>query len=243
MGARIQAMRSRASAGAGGRRRRLRIAAAVLAVTGLAFTTNPVSAQQPGEGNLPPGDYPPEQVNFANYLVERTERELPAFGDVEDLEAMGFVNIGVTAPGGYDHYTNVAWLADDYVLDPTHPESLVFRRTADGGYELQAAMFFLGPTETMETIPWIISWLPGWHAHPELCGNDRGQVVGIARPDGTCAVGQPVLIPMTHVWIVDNACNHRFGGVDAGGLHCDYEHDHGGEHAATAAARATESGT
>lgn len=197
-----------------------------MAVLGLVFTTSPASAQEPGY--LPEGgDYTPEQVGFATYLVERTERELPAFGDTERLEELGFVNIGVVAPGGYAHWTNVAWLTDDHILDPTHPESVVFKRTASGGWEIQAAMFFLGPTDTMDTIPWIIDWMPGWHTHPELCGDDSGRIVGISRPDGTCAIGNPVLIPMTHTWIVDNECGHRFGGVDAGGLHCDYdEHDH-----------------
>jgi hypothetical protein len=33
--------------------------------------------------------------------------------------------------------------------------------------------------------------------------------------------------PMMHVWIVDNACGHRFGGVGVGGLNCDVSHDHG----------------
>jgi hypothetical protein len=33
--------------------------------------------------------------------------------------------------------------------------------------------------------------------------------------------------PMMHVWIVDNACGHRFGGVGVGGLDCDVSHGHG----------------
>jgi hypothetical protein len=92
-------------------------------------------------------------------------------------------------------------------------------------------MLFISAQTTMETIPSVIRWLPGWHAHPELCSDDQGRVVG-AFIGGRCVPsGRQVLTPMIHVWIVDNQCGHRFGGLDGGGLHCDYE-DHGdhGEH-------------
>jgi hypothetical protein len=216
----------RALGRARGRRRAVRVALATLAVLALQFGGSPASADEHYTGVLPEGDWPDPAADWAIDFIERAEQELPAFNDTARLEELGFVNVGVTAPGGYDHWTNVSWMMDEHILDPQYPESLVFQRTADGGYEVQAAMFFLSPETTMETIPSLISWLPGWHTHPELCSDDEGRIVGTPGPDGTCANGDPVLAPMMHAWIVDNDCGHRFGGIDAGGLHCDYEHDH-----------------
>jgi hypothetical protein len=70
--------------------------------------------------------------------------------------------------------------------------------------------------------------VPGWHQHPELCVWPDGTFAGLANGDGTCSSGAPSDIPpMMHVWIVDNACGHRFGGVGVGGLDCDVSHGHG----------------
>ncbi|HEY7068749.1 MAG TPA: hypothetical protein VH479_01490, partial [Acidimicrobiales bacterium] len=109
---------------------------------------------------------------------------------------------------------------------------------------LVSAMFMLDPAIDMESIPEDIAWLPGWHGHPELCVSDadgtfRG-VTDAAMPNcspGSHSAATPL---MMHVWIVDNACEHRFGGVGVEGLHCEVEmhgggmHDHdmgdGGEH-------------
>jgi hypothetical protein len=43
-------------------------------------------------------------------------------------------------------------------------------------------------------------------------------------PPGTSQATTPL---MTHVWIVDNACGHRFGGVGVEGQHCAHDMGHG----------------
>jgi hypothetical protein len=176
---------------------------------------------EPPPGILPEGEWTEAQANWLVNAVRAAERELPArFGSASQLAPLGFVNIGVLVPGGYSHYVNVSWMNDAHILNPQYPESLVY----DSGGRVVAAMYFLGPEYTMETIPSLISWIPGWHTHPELCSDEQGRVVGIPI-NGQCTRGRPVTAPMTHVWIVDNECGHRFGGLDGGGLHCDY-HDH-----------------
>jgi hypothetical protein len=200
----------------------------MVAAAAVAFAP-PASGQGPGDdGLLPPGDWTEEQQMFLHDLIERTEAALPAFGNPDELAAMGFVNFGVTAPGGWDHWTNQAWIDDEHVLDPEHPESLVFRYTDNGGYELEAAMFFLPSQYDLTNIPDEFAWLPGWHTHPELCVWPDGTFAGLANGDGTCSSGAPSdMPPMMHVWITHNACDHRFGGVGVGGLDCDVSHDHG----------------
>ena len=215
------------------------VAALVLLVPrGAAF------AQEMDDGVLPEGDWSDEQMAYAMDLVERTEAALPAYADYSQLNALGYVSFGATAPGGYEHWTNIGRIVDDHILDPEFPESLVFRPTSGGGRELVAAMFFLRPENTLDTIPDDIAWLPGWHAHPNLCSNTQGQFTGIANPDGTCDVGTPILIPMMHVWIIDNDCDHRFAMIDESGVGCDVmgmpggHGGHGGEMTTTTTAPA-----
>lgn len=185
------------------------------------------SGQEHGhDGMLPPGDWTAGQQMVLHDLIERAETELPAFGDPASLPALGFYNFGVTAPGGWDHWMNPEWMADDHVLDPTRPESLVYRSTADG-WVLEAAMFFLPPGHDMTSIPEELAWLPGWHQHPELCVTPDGRYAGLVDGNGDCYDGAPSdMPPMMHVWIVDPGCGHRFGGVGVGGLNCDVSHHH-----------------
>jgi hypothetical protein len=188
----------------------------------------------PGEpvpipGSLPPGDWTAEQQAAMLDLIARTEAVLPQFADSTTLEALGFYNFGISAPGGYDHWINPGWFDDGHLLDPNFPESLVFQYTADG-YELVAAMFFMPTGTTMDNIPEGYAWWPGFHSHPELCVNDEGKFASLANSDGTCPSGHPNHFPvMMHTWIVDTECGHRFGGVDTFGLHCDV-HGHPGGH-------------
>jgi hypothetical protein len=208
--------------------RLLTVAVATMAVVALTLTGTSASAQTPSDGVLPAGEWTDLQRQAATNLVRTSERDLPAFSDTARLEELGFVNIGVQVPGGYAHYVNVPWMSDDHYLDPNYPESVVLKRDASGQWQVQAAMFFLTPTMTLDQIPEFIAWFPGWHAHPELCSDDQGRVVGFPV-NGQCTRGRVVTNPMLHVWIVDNECGHRFGGLDGGGLHCDYG-EHNDEH-------------
>jgi hypothetical protein len=209
------------------RRRRLGLAVVLVALA-FVFPTSPASGQEIPPGILPEhATYTPEQAQWLVNGVRYAEEVLPRYSDRAALPGMGYVNIGVLAPGGYEHWVNVPMMFDEHFLNPAYPESLVFQRLSDGSFQLQAAMLFTHPQYTIETLPEFIRFIPGWHTHPELCALPDGRIVGIST-NGQCSnpEARPVWIPMTHVWIVDNECGHRFGGVDAGGLHCEYEHDH-----------------
>lgn len=104
----------------------------------------------------------------------------------------------------------------------------------DGMWHLVSAMFMLDPAIDMDSIPQDIAWLPGWHGHPDLCVDDTdGTFRGLTDPEmpscpaGSHSAATPL---MMHVWIVDNACGHRFGGIGVEGLHCDVGIHEGGEH-------------
>ena len=225
-------------------RRWTRVLALGAAATALALAPTMVGAQShehpPGEGLLPPGDWTDAQETALLDLIERTEQELPAFDDPDELVEMGFIDFGIAAPGfpgegaGYDHFINWDWIDDDHILDPTHPESLVFRvtwdeETGEQSYELVSAMYFLPSQYGLDDMPEEYAWYPGWHTHENICVDETTLTFAGLTDSGTCRAGARVFDkpPMLHTWIVDNPCGHRFGGIDVGGPHCDV-HGHPG---------------
>jgi hypothetical protein len=202
------------------------------------LVASPASAQEPPPGLIPEGDWTQAQIDWMVAEIETTEAVLPehyptvaTYQELEnELGDLGFFEFGATAPGGYDHWINPGRLVDGHVLNPEFAESLVYQVRGDGQWELKAAMFMLGPGVEVHEIPGLISWLPGWHGHPELCVNPDGTFAGITDPDnpncppGTTSASTPV---MMHVWIEDPGCGHRFGGVGVQGLHCDVGHHDG----------------
>jgi len=204
-----------------------RIGLAAVFALSLVLASPAVGQEHHPPGILPPGDWTHEQITYAEDLVERTEAALPAFGDIPTIQALGFENLGVTAPGGYDHWINWGWIDDGHLIDPEFPESLVFRNTFDGGYVLEAAMFLADSHHDMSNLPEEMAWLPGWHNHADVCIDDDGHFTGLAGSNGECFSGHPFdKPPMMHVWIVDNECGHRFGEIGVSGLICDVDHAH-----------------
>jgi hypothetical protein len=203
-----------------------------------AVVPNAVSAQQhpPGHGDgiLPPGDWSPAQRDELLDMVEDAERDLPQFADPEDLPEE-YIDFGV-AVDGYWHFINWEMFDDAYLLDPNHPEALVYHRewndetSSYGPFRLVSAMYILRTEHTMENLPEDLAWLPGLHTHPDICVNETTKkfagLSGGGCPAGSRAFEGP---PMMHVWIEDPGCDppHRFGGIDLGGLHCEV-HGHPG---------------
>lgn len=204
-----------------------------LAVLSALLTPGPASAQEPPPGLIPEGDWAQVQIDWMLGQIAWTEDVLPntfptSYSDGgSELEAMGYFNFGATAPGGYDHWINPDRVVDGHFFNPNYAESLVYRHTGGGVWELQAAMFMLPPEMGMEDIPPLISWIPGLHGHPELCVDEDGRFGGVTDPNNpNCPPGtSPRTTPiMAHVWLVDPGCGHRWGGVGVSGLHCDVGH-------------------
>jgi hypothetical protein len=180
----------------------------------------------------------PEQQARAENLISVTLLRLPTFADTATAYAAGYRSIG-DAGTGFEHYVNWSYLDDDHLLDPDHPESLVYRAYRDGRRELQAAMYMLTTHDTLDTVPELGGALTQWHIHDNLCfSNEPGnyQVRGLTRADGTCPppLVQPAGAPMIHVWIVPQRCGpvSALEGVGGGQIKsgetrlCD--HVHGG---------------
>ena len=195
------------------------------------------AAQAPPPGIVPPGEWAQPMIDWMVGWIERAEAVLPeryppSYSDGgTELQAMGFYNIGATAPGGYDHWVNASRIADSHYLNADYAEALVYKRNASGTWELQAGMFMLPAEMEPADVPALLSWMPGWHGHPELCIGTDGRVKGITDPNApNCPPGtrQATTPLMLHAWIVDPGCGHRFGGVGVGGVHCDVHPIDGG---------------
>jgi hypothetical protein len=177
-----------------------------------------------------------EQQARAEELLQRSILVLPRWSDPAAAEADGFHSIGDGFTGD-EHFIRWDWIEDDVLLDPEHPESLVYRVGPDGSRTLAAAMYLLPSTYTLETVPDLGGPLTQWHVHDNLCftETDPARVIGLTSADGSCSVGRRFpLNPMIHVWIRPHPCGPfaALEGVAGGQIlpgeerACD--HGHGG---------------
>ena len=187
-----------------------------------------------------------EQQARAEQLVRDTLRDLPAFADVTSLALLGYHSIG-DASTGFEHYINLALFDDGKELDPTAPESLVYRVDGDDR-ELVSAMFIIARTEVND--PKLTDFagpLMQWHVHDDLCWglDDAGKPIVrgvLAEPGDTCPAGSVNTggdNPMVHVWIAPHECGpfaalegHGAGQTSVGGgARMDLcAHEHGDTH-------------
>ena len=178
-------------------------------------------------------------VAEAQALVTESLRTLPRFADIATLVALGYRTIG-DAHTGFEHFVNWDLIADGRVLDPDHPESLVFKvDTATGRKTLGGAMFMANPGDTLDTVPDVGGALVQWHVHDDLCfeGEPNAWLVhDVVEPGRDCRPGtfrlSQLAVPMVHVWIVPHQCG-PFGSLEGDGAgqirageerRCDHAH-------------------
>ena len=95
---------------------------------------------------VPPKPYDPTQADRPRRHPRRHRRaagagrepgrrspcvRLPQWADPTTAEAAGFRSIG-DGVTGYEHYINWSYIDDDTILDPDHPESLVYQVHPNG---------------------------------------------------------------------------------------------------------------
>lgn len=176
-----------------------------------------------------------EQQAAAENLIAVTIVRLPQWSDYKVAEAAGFRSIG-DGITGHEHFIQWDWINDDVILDPDHPESLVFAPQPDGSKKLVSAMYMLPSTVELADVPDIGGALMQWHIHDNLCfsSGPGARVAGLTDAAGGCA---PPLVkfdpaPMIHVWITPHKCGPfaALEGVGAGQIDdgeerlCDHAH-------------------
>jgi len=161
----------------------------------------------------PPGAQPTlEQRNAADQLIERCERAVQKHGweDFQKALADGFKLLQADRR----HYYNEEYVFDERVLDPEHPEFLMYYDTAQGKRLVGFMFYVAGP---MDRGPQIGGPLTVWHYNlfsTAVCPlglarghNRRGKgLLRVAEVDerGRCARGIPTHRgrEMLHVWLI-----------------------------------------
>jgi hypothetical protein len=161
----------------------------------------------------------PEQQARAENLIAVTLVRLPQWNDYKHAESQGFRSIG-DGVTGHEHFINQSFFDDGRILDPDHPESLVYEPRPDGSKKLVSAMYMLAPNQTLDDVPDVGGKLTQWHIHNNLCFTTTGRVAGLTNAEGAC--NAPLVkgneAPMIHVWLTKHPCGPfaSLEGVGAG---------------------------
>ena len=157
----------------------------------------------------PAATFPPD-------LLAATRAAVARFAGVDAALAAGYRP--QPSDGPVVHYLNASYLRQGRVLDPRHPEALVYLRDTTGSLRLVAAMFMRhrpgqhGPTVDGSTA--------GWHTHTSCWGVGG---LGIPIPGGACPEGtRLVRTPeMLHVWLIPVPGGPRATDMTAPAFRCD----------------------
>jgi hypothetical protein len=143
-----------------------------------------------------------QQKSAAAKLVEDTRSGIARFDDVHAAVADGYVP---TTPikAATVHYVNPKYVHSG-VVDPRHPQALVYANTPNGPLLLGAMYMMPKPNQLPPDIGGSIA---EWHTHNNLCFLVPGLVIdGLESPFGTCPTGSinGPTPAMLHVWTVAN---------------------------------------
>ncbi len=144
----------------------------------------------------------PEQQAAAAQLYAETKAAIVPYQDWHRAWAAGY------RPGGSQTLPSTHWMNQDfvkagYVLDPRHPQGLVYANTPNGPV-LLGAMFQMRNIGQFGPDPG--GPLTAWHEHENICVTPFGFEFSLMTPYATCPLGAiDITVPaMLHVWIVDN---------------------------------------
>lgn len=149
----------------------------------------------------------PDQREAAARLLALTKVDIAPYRDPAVALAAGY-----KAGPGSDidplvHFENKA--NAHAVLDPAHPQALVYARTPHG-LRLVGAMFQMPRVGQRGPDPG--GSLTQWHQHEGICFSPFGIEFSFATPFWTCPIGSTNITtpPMLHVWIIGNGKNGPF---------------------------------
>jgi hypothetical protein len=143
-----------------------------------------------------------EQWDAANALYRETKTAIAPYADWRKAWAAGY------RPGGPDHQSSTHWMNQlyvdaGYVMDPQHPQGLVYANSKHGPV-LLGAMFQMKKIGEFGPDPG--GPVTAWHQHENICFTPFGFEFSLLTPTATCPLGAISISapPMLHVWIVDN---------------------------------------
>ena len=144
----------------------------------------------------------PEQIAAAQQLYDETAAAIAPYRDWHNAWAAGY------RPGGSQtmpstHWMNQRYVDAGYVIDPRHPQGLVYANSKHGPV-LLGAMFQMKRLGVFGPDPG--GPVTAWHEHENICFTPFGFEFSLMTPTSTCPLGAiDISAPaMLHVWIVDN---------------------------------------
>jgi uncharacterized membrane protein len=154
-----------------------------------------------------------DQELRARDLIEKSLKLLPQWADTATAISGGWNSIG-DASTGFEHYINRRLIDDNKFLDPSAPESLVYK--VDGNKRTLVSAMFIAKTGVAIDDPTLLDFagnLMQWHMHDNLCWtrNAAGVAVigGVTDANGNCPPGSVRAgagNAMVHVWIAPHPC-------------------------------------
>ena len=150
----------------------------------------------------------PQQQAAASALYDETVAAIEPYKDSRNAWAAGYrPNGSTTMPS--THWINNTYSHGGYVLDPQHPQGLVYANSHHGPV-LLGAMFQMKSIGVFGPDPG--GPLTAWHQHQNICITPFGLEFSLMTPFSTCPLGAiDFSAPaMLHVWIVANPQGGRF---------------------------------
>ncbi len=148
-----------------------------------------------------------EQQGAAAELYDETATAIAPYADWHAAWAAGY------RPAGSTDMPSTHWFNKAYekgpVMDPKHPQGLVYANTHHGPV-LLGAMFQMPRIGDFGPDPG--GPLTAWHQHENICFSIIGLEFSLMTPYATCPIGAIDLTApaMLHVWIVDNPAGGPF---------------------------------
>jgi len=127
----------------------------------------------------------PGDQQKADAIVAAAKAAMEAYQDYRKAESDGFHIFLPNVPQSQYHFTNYAnALAARNHFDPLKPTSLLYKKTADGGYKLVGAMYTdrvdTNEDELNDRIPLSVA---RWHQHTNFCKAPPDQKAAYFGPD------------------------------------------------------------
>jgi hypothetical protein len=120
-------------------------------------------------------------------IVSTLRSSIDKYKDYRVALGDGFQIFLPNVPQDHYHFTNYRYaLEASFTFNPSHPTSLLYKKTADG-YELEGAMYTaprrFTEEQLNERVPLSVA---RWHQHVNFCLPPRGELknVGISHPFG-----------------------------------------------------------
>jgi hypothetical protein len=138
------------------------------------------------------------QLAAARSLLRRSRIAARRFATVGAARRAGYRPTGIWSADGMEHFNQHALDMDRHVLDPWHPESLVFMRQGAGRSPMLAALMFRASSDRR---PPHAGRIIRWHVHIR-CGRADARDAR-QMPSPACAAHQLAHYgptQMTHVW-------------------------------------------